>query len=156
MKGTVADNIARFQKVNDEEVIAAAQLAGCPRSHTALPQTYLTPIGEAAASFPAGNGNVLRWQERFIVSRALVVLDEPSSNLDANGEAALRDTIRKLKAKGITVVAIEHKVHLLTVADKVLLMSGNGAGRFSDRDDFLSGSRGLAPLQPSPLQSPRC
>lgn len=152
-EGTVADNIARFQKVNDEEVIAAAQLAGCHDLILRLPQTYLTPIGEGGSQLSGGQRQRIALARALYREPSLVVLDEPSSNLDANGEAALRNTIRELKAKGITVVAIEHKVHLLEVADKVLLMGGDGRGQFSDRDDFFQ-KQGLfksPPAKPAQL-----
>ena len=71
-----------------------------------------------------------------------IVLDEPSANLDASGEQALRNSVMHMKAAGLTVLAIEHKAHLLQVCDHVLVMAGPGRTQLMTRDDFIKEQQG--------------
>ena len=101
---TVAANISRFQQGEDAEIIDAAQMAGVHPMILRLPKGYDTQVGEGGAVLSGG------YRQRIGLARAvygkpsLVVLDEPSSNLDAEGDAALADCILQLKKRGTTVV----------------------------------------------------
>lgn len=136
--GTVAQNIARFQDVEDESVIAAARLAGCHEMIQGLSQGYNTQIGEQGAILSGGQ------RQRIGLARALhgqpsfIVLDEPNASLDAAGEAALLDALGELKALGTTIVIISHKLNVLGVADKILLINAGVVQGFGNRDEVLS------------------
>jgi PrtD family type I secretion system ABC transporter len=123
--GTVAENIARLGQVDAEEVIRAATRANAHEMILALPQGYDTAVGEGGMLLSAGQRQRLALARALYGNPRLVVLDEPNSNLDSKGEAALADCIRQLKAEGVTLVAITHRLPLVSAADKVMvLMNG--------------------------------
>ena len=142
--GTVAQNIARFQDPDEEKVYRAAEMANCHDLILHLPGAYQYQIGEGGRQLSGGQ------RQRIALARALygdpkfVVLDEPSSNLDSAGEAALRNTITKMKAAGMAMIAIEHKPHLLQICDHVLIVGGPGKTKFTTRDAFFQEQRELA------------
>ena len=120
--GTVAENIARFGTLDSEAIVQAATLAGVHDMILRLPQGYDTPIGNAGCALSGGQ------RQRIALARALsgdpsvVVLDEPNSNLDDVGEAALIAAIAQLKADGRTVVLITHRTSVLSVIDRLLVL----------------------------------
>jgi ATP-binding cassette subfamily C protein len=102
-----------------------------------LPGGYDSRIGEAATVLSAGQ------RQRIALARALygdpflVVLDEPNANLDSEGECALQNVLRELKARGAIVVIISHRPAVLDQCDKILVL-GNGAQQaFGPRDAIL-------------------
>ncbi len=134
---TVAANISRFQAGNDEMVIEAAQQAGVHDMILGLPNGYETQVGEGGAVLSGG------YRQRIGLARAvygkpsLVVLDEPSSNLDSDGDAALADCVNLLKQQKVTVVIISHRPATLGVVDKILLMRDGAAEMFGTRAEVL-------------------
>jgi PrtD family type I secretion system ABC transporter len=124
--GTVADNIARLDKVDSEAVVAAAQLANAHELILTLPQGYDTPVGEQGSRLSPGQ------RQRIALARAvygkpqLVVLDEPNSNLDGAGEIALAHAMGALRNAGVTTVVITHRPALIAHVDKIMVL---GAGR---------------------------
>lgn len=134
--GTVADNIARTLDGagrNDAAVVLAAQRAGVHDMVLRLPQGYETEIGESGRQLSGGQC------QRIALARALygeprfVVLDEPNSNLDADGEAALAQVLRLLKNSHVTTVVVTHRPQLVALADQVLLLRGGSVERFGPR-----------------------
>src|SRR5574344_2858365 len=107
--GTVSENIARFSEVNSEKVIEAAMKAGVHEMILRLSDGYDTVIGTAGSVLSGGQ------RQRIGIARAIydnpvfVVLDEPNSNLDDQGELALLKTVEELKQSGTTVVIITHR-----------------------------------------------
>jgi ATP-binding cassette subfamily C protein len=137
--GTVAQNIARFDPTADPKaVIAAAEAAGVHDLIVGLQEGYETQIGEQGAGLSAGQ------QQRIALARALygnpflVVLDEPNSNLDAEGEAALTQAIVRVRERGGIVVVIAHRPSALAGIDSVLVMNQGRAQTFGPRDEVLS------------------
>ena len=122
--GTIAENIARFGKIDPAKVIQAAERAGVHRMVLRLPRGYDTPVGEAGSLLSGGQ------RQRIGLARALygdprvIVLDEPNSNLDDDGEAALLAALQDLKALGRTVILITHRSHIIGVADRLLTLVG--------------------------------
>src|SRR5262245_3891991 len=138
MSGTVAANISRFQPGSDEATIAAARLAGVHDLILRLPQGYDTEIGEGGAVLSGG------YRQRIALARAvygdpsLVVLDEPSSNLDGDGDTALDACIRALKRRGITVVLVSHRPNTIGAVDKVLMLRDGAVELFEARDRVMA------------------
>jgi ATP-binding cassette subfamily C protein len=135
---TIAANITRFQEGEDREAILAAQMAGVHDMIVRLPNGYDTQVGEGGAILSGG------YRQRIALARAvygnpsLVVLDEPSSNLDAEGDAALTDCIMQLKQRGTTVVIISHRPSTIGVVDKILLLKDGVAEMFGPRPEVMS------------------
>jgi PrtD family type I secretion system ABC transporter len=143
--GTVTQNIARLESAPPSQaVIAAAMAAGVHEMILHLPQGYETDVGEGGASLSAGQ------QQRIALARALygdpflVVLDEPNSNLDSEGEEALTKAIAGVRGRGGIAVVIAHRPSALASVDLVLVMVDARAQFFGPRDEAL------AKLRPAP------
>ncbi len=135
--GTVAENIARFQDGPHEMIIEAAKLAGVHDMILRLPNGYETPIGSRGALLSAGQRQRIALARALYGNPRLVVLDEPNSNLDAEGEKALLEAIQAVKAGGATVIMVTHRPSTLAFADKILVMRDGMIEKFADRDAIL-------------------
>ncbi|MGX5844398.1 type I secretion system permease/ATPase [Mesorhizobium sp. ArgA1] len=135
---TVAANIGRFKTNVDREVIEAARLAGVHEMIIRLPQGYETQIGEGGAVLSGG------YRQRIALARAvfgtpnLIVLDEPSSNLDADGDRALSDCALELKRRGSTVIIVSHRPSTLANVDKILLLRDGAVEAFGMRNEIVA------------------
>jgi ATP-binding cassette subfamily C exporter for protease/lipase len=129
-EGTIADNISRFEKIEPGEVILAAQAAGIHDMVLRMPKGYDTPVGEAGDTLSGGQRQRLGLARALLRQPAIVVLDEPSANLDDQGEAALGRAVQALKAKGRTVFMIVHQKKLLSLADRVLVLEAGRVAQF--------------------------
>jgi ATP-binding cassette, subfamily C, type I secretion system permease/ATPase len=136
--GTVAENIARMSINPDADaVLRAARAAGAHDMILRFPSGYDTRIGDGGAMLSAGQ------RQRVALARALygdpflVVLDEPNSNLDNEGDAALHQAILDLKSRGAIVVLIAHRPSVLAICDHVLLLAGGMQQDFGPRDEIL-------------------
>ncbi len=136
--GTVTENICRFEpEPNPDAVIAAATAAGVHDPVVKLADGYMTNIGEAGANLSAGQ------RQRIALARALyrdpflVVLDEPNSNLDGEGEEALTKAIHGIRARGGIVVVVAHRPSVLSAIDQVLVLNQGRQQAFGPRDEVL-------------------
>jgi PrtD family type I secretion system ABC transporter len=135
--GTVSENIARMGTPDSAAVVAAAQRANAHEMILKLPKGYDTPIGDAGALLSGGQ------RQRIALARALygtprfVVLDEPNSNLDTEGELALLAALRELKREKSTCVVITHRPSLLETTDKVLVLRDGAIDRFGTPAEVL-------------------
>lgn len=120
--GTVADNIARFGEVDPSKVVDAAQLAGAHQVILELPQGYDTLIGPSGFNLSGGQRQRIGLARAFYGRPALIVLDEPTSNLDAEGESAVRQAMDALRAQGKTVIVIAHRPGVLGGTDFLLVI----------------------------------
>jgi ATP-binding cassette subfamily C protein len=137
--GTIAENIARMSATDDSAaILAAAQLAGAHDMIVRLPAGYDTRIGEGGAVLSAGQRQRIALARALYGNPFLVVLDEPNSNLDGNGEGALQKAIQQLKANGVIVIIIAHRPASLSVCDKVLVLTDGVQQAFGPRDEVLS------------------
>lgn len=137
--GTVKSNIARMdKKADDKEIIAAAQLAHVHDLILKLPNGYETDIGVWGANISAGQRQRIALARAFFAQPKLVVLDEPNSNLDQDGEIALLNCLKAAKAQGITVVIISHRQQILEAVDKILVLFEGEAKFFGDKDEVLA------------------
>ena len=136
--GTLAENIARFGKVEMSKVRAAAVSVGLHEFISQLPKGYDSPIGNEGAMLSGGQ------RQRVALARAIygdpvfVVLDEPNSSLDEAGDAALSSAITELKARGTTFVVMTHRSSVLAVSDKMLLLRDGQMQAFGPRDDVIA------------------
>jgi PrtD family type I secretion system ABC transporter len=145
--GTVRNNIARFREgVTDEEVVAAAQLAGVHELILRMPKGYDTDVGEGGVVLSAGQRQRVGLARTLLGKPAFVVLDEPNANLDAEGEDALMRAIDAMKANGATVVIISHKPGVFRAADKMLVLRDGRVELFGPRDQVMA--RLVKPAQP--------
>ncbi|MDD9895267.1 MAG: type I secretion system permease/ATPase [Gammaproteobacteria bacterium] len=135
--GTIAENICRFSELNSELIIEAAKTAGIHEMILRLPQGYDTIISSQSGALSAGQ------RQRVALARAiynlpkLIILDEPNSNLDDQGERDLLSALQKMKQAGSTVIVITHRTSILSLVDKLLLMRDGLATNFGQRDDVL-------------------
>jgi ATP-binding cassette subfamily C exporter for protease/lipase len=150
--GTVRNNIARFREgVTDEEVVAAAQLAGVHDLILRMPKGYDTDVGEGGVVLSAGQRQRVGLARCLLGNPSFVVLDEPNANLDAEGEEALMRAIDAMKANGATVVIISHKPGVFRSADKMLVLRDGRVELFGPRDQVMA--RLVKPAQPPEVRA---
>ncbi|WP_312936399.1 type I secretion system permease/ATPase [Pseudomonas sp.] len=143
--GSIAENIARFGDVHAEQVIAAAQLAGIHDMILQLANGYDTMLGTGGLGLSGGQKQRIGLARALYGKPALVVLDEPNSNLDDAGELALVQAVRQLKADGCTVVLVTHRPNILNAVDKLLFLREGVQHLFGPRDQVL---KTLVPATP--------
>jgi PrtD family type I secretion system ABC transporter len=143
--GTVAQNITRFEPNPDADaLIAAANAARVHELVLRLPDGYETQIGEGGTALSAGQ------RQRIALARALyrdpflVVLDEPNSNLDTEGDQALGQAILAVRARGGIAVVVAHRTKVISCVDQLLVLADGRVQAFGPKDQVLSK---LAPVQ---------
>ncbi len=135
--GTIADNIARFGVIDTAQVEAAARAVGLHELITALPKGYDSQVGRDGAVLSGGQRQRVGLARAIYGRPAFVVLDEPNSSLDEQGDAALAASIANLKASGTTFVVMTHRTSVLGVADKMLVLRDGQQQMFGPRDEVL-------------------
>ncbi|KJK19487.1 type I secretion system permease/ATPase [Pseudomonas sp. NPDC087612] len=123
LRGSIAENIARFAELDGLKVVEAARQAGVHELILRLPQGYDTRLGEDGGDLSGGQKQRIALARALYGGPSLIVLDEPNSNLDTSGEAALATAIAQMKAQGRTVVLVTHRSAALAQADKLLVLS---------------------------------
>jgi ATP-binding cassette subfamily C protein len=152
--GSIAQNIARFDpKADSGAVISAAKAAGVYDMIVQFHDGFDTKVGENGSVLSAGQ------RQRIALARALygepflVVLDEPNSNLDADGEAALTKAISGVRARGGIAVVIAHRPSALTAVDQVLVMGNGQMQAFGPKDEVLKKTTARPPVaMPQPMR----
>ena len=140
-EGTIAENIARFGALDSAAIVQAARKAGVHDMVLHMPQGYDTPIGESGAVLSAGQRQRVALARALYGDPALIVLDEPNSNLDEDGDAALLGALAEMKKEQRTVFVMSHRVNVLRVADAVMILAGGTIQAFGPRDSVLKGLR---------------
>ncbi|MGI9385647.1 MAG: type I secretion system permease/ATPase [Methyloligellaceae bacterium] len=136
--GTVAQNIARLHtEASPEDVTAAARFAGAHQLITRLPGGYETQVRIGGAPLSGGQRQRIALARAFFGMPVFVTLDEPDSNLDADGERALVQTLLRAKKQGITTVTITQRPLLLQFVDKLLVMKDGRVEAYGPRDAVL-------------------
>ena len=138
MNGTIAENIARFDPDADaRQIIRAARAAGIHEMVVRLGEGYQTELGPNGMALSAGQ------RQRIALARALygdpflVVLDEPNSNLDAEGEEALMKAIMGVRERGGIVVIVAHRPSVLSAVDMVGVVQGGRLSAFGPKDEII-------------------
>jgi ATP-binding cassette subfamily C protein EexD len=133
LDGTIAENIARFGFIDSEAVVKAARKAGVHEMILALPHGYESKL-EGQFTLSAGQ------RQRVALARALygdpkvVILDEPNSNLDEAGNAALQKALSELREIGSTVIIVTHKNNILEQMDRILVLVDGKLSLYGTRD----------------------
>lgn len=135
--GSIAENIARFNEVDSEKVIEAAKLAGVHELILRFPHGYDSIIGNGGAGLSGGQKQRIGLARALYGDPALIVLDEPNSNLDDAGERALNQAIMFLKQRNKTVVLITHRTNLLSMTNKLLLLVNGNVNAFGPTQQVL-------------------
>lgn len=136
--GSVSENIARFGEVDSEKVITAAKRSGVHDMILHFPQGYDTMLGDGGAGLSGGQRQRIGLARALYGDPALIVLDEPNSNLDDLGEQALVAAINDLRNCGKTIVLITHRTSALATTNKLLLLRDGVAQLFGPRDQVLA------------------
>lgn len=138
-QGTIAQNIARFGDAEQADaIIEAAKLAGIHEWVSKLPDGYQTMLGDGGAGLSGGQKQWIGLARAVYGNPFFIVLDEPNSNLDAEGEQALQNAIRQCRDNGRIVVIIAHRSSAIMLADQILLMENGTLKSFGPRDEVLA------------------
>lgn len=136
--GSIAENICRFGAIDSEKIVAAAVLAGVHDLVLQLPQGYDTIIGGAGGSLSGGQRQRIGLARAVYGDPKLLVLDEPNSNLDDQGEKELVQAINRIKSSGCTIIVITHRTMVLQSVDKILILKEGLAVGFGPKDQVLA------------------
>jgi len=142
--GSIYENISRFGELSPEKVVAAAELSGVHEMILQLPQGYDTVIGAAGGVLSGGQRQRIGLARAVYGNPKLMVLDEPNSNLDDQGEKELVKAISRIKQMGCTVILITHRTMVLQCVDKILVMKDGQAAAFGPKDQVLASLRSPA------------
>ena len=140
-EGTIADNISRFYEADKDAVIQAAVTANVHELILRLPKGYDTQVGPGGSVLSGGQRQRIGLARAVFGSPKFLVLDEPNSNLDSEGEAALREALIHLKKDGVTIVIIAHRPSVLAAADKVLILRDGMIDQYGPKDEVLGNMR---------------
>lgn len=136
--GSIAENIARLGAVDSEKVILAAKLAGVHNMILSLPKGYDTQIGDQGAVLSGGQRQRIGLARALYGNPRVVVLDEPNSNLDEEGEACLLQAVLNLKQLKATVVLVTHKPNILSIVDNIMLVQDGQIAMCGPRQEVLA------------------
>lgn len=142
LDGSVSENIARFGDVDPEKVIAAAKAAGVHHMILKLPDGYETRI--SANLLSAGQRQRIGLARALYDAPKLVVLDEPNSNLDMQGDQALAEAIKALKQMGSTLIMVTHRHNVLEQVDKIMVISNGDKVAFDKPHKVIALLNGMA------------
>ncbi|MDP1684258.1 type I secretion system permease/ATPase [Hydrogenophaga sp.] len=148
--GTVSENIARFGEIDPQKVIAAATLAGVHDLILHFPQGYDTVLGDGGAGLSGGQKQRIGLARALYGDPALIVLDEPNSNLDDLGEQALLAALTQLRQQGKTLVVVSHRTSILAVTTRLLLLRQGSLQAFGPTRDVLAELARAQQPQPKP------
>lgn len=150
LNGTIAENIARFaENPSSGDIVEAARLAGVHELILRLPGGYGTPIGEDGYSLSGGQKQRIGLARALYGDPRLIILDEPNSHLDPEGEAALVDALQSCREAGRTTVLVSHRPALLRSVDWIVVLRDGRVERAGRRGELM---RGLATPEEVPSE----
>lgn len=137
LNGTIRENIARFTDTDTADVIAAAKRAGVHELIGRLPLGYETLVGDSGFVLSGGQRQRIALARALFGSPRLLVLDEPNSNMDGEGEQAFLHAVSAAKREGASVVIIAQRMSILSIADQLLVMRAGCVERMGSRADIV-------------------
>jgi len=150
LDATVGENICRLDpKADGNKILAAAQAAGVHDLIVRLPQGYESPLGANGLSLSAGQRQRIALARALYENPFLIVLDEPNSNLDAEGEAALTQAVLGVRARGGIVVIIAHRPSALAAVDLIGVVQGGKLAAFGPKSEILTQHTKVVPTAPA-------
>ncbi len=149
--GSIAENICRFGEINSAMIVEAAKLAGVHELILRLPDGYDTVIGSVGGILSGGQRQRIGLARALYGNPCLLVLDEPNSNLDDQGERELIEALKRVKAQGCTLVVITHRKGVLQCVDLLLVLKDGMAVAYGERDKVMAQLTGKAAIN---VQSP--
>lgn len=157
-EGTISQNIARFGELDPQKVVEAAQKAGVHEMILRLPEGYDTKIGAGGIALSGGQRQRVGLARALYNNPVFIVLDEPNSNLDDQGELALIAAIKSLKETNVTVVIITHRPGILQVTNKLAVIKQGTLELYGATHEVLaklSQAAQAAQQQPQPQAQPQ-
>jgi ATP-binding cassette subfamily C protein len=168
--GSIKDNISRFAgwaprdaadpgvgptaATIDAAVVAAAQAAGVHELILRFPKGYDTLLGAGGRGLSAGQAQRVALARALYDNPTLLILDEPNSALDADGEAALNNAILAAKARGAAILIVAHRTGILNIADRLLVLRDGQVERMGPRAEVVAQMAAAAKTPPRPSASP--
>ncbi len=137
-EGSISENIARFGEVDPQKVVEAAQMADVHEMILHLPEGYDTVLGSTGGNLSGGQRQRIGLARALYGNPRVVVLDEPNSNLDEQGEVALANAMLKLKEKLATVIVVTHRHNILGRLDNLLILRDGLVAAYGARDEVLA------------------
>jgi ATP-binding cassette subfamily C protein len=139
LDASVGDNICRLDpKADGEKILAAAKAAGVHEMIVRMPMGYETALGPQGIALSAGQRQRIALARALYDNPFLVILDEPNSNLDAEGETALSEAIMGVRARGGIVVVIAHRPSALAAVDMVGVIQNGKLAAFGPKDEIFA------------------
>jgi len=144
--GTIAQNIARLDPTaTANQIVDAARNAGVHELVSRMPDGYDTRIGAGGTGLSGGQAQRVGLARALFGDPFMVVLDEPNSNLDADGEQALFTAINSVKARGGILILVTHRLNILSLVEQVLIMQNGRVKRVGTRDEVFETPKPAAP-----------
>ncbi len=138
-EGTVAENISRFAlDASDDEILDAAHAAGAHGMIVHFENGYQTQVGEGGRNLSAGQRQRIALARALFKNPFLVILDEPNSNLDVEGERALADALQQVRQRSGIVIVVAHRSDIMNFVDHVLMLRNGDVAMFGKRDAILN------------------
>ena len=157
LDATVGENISRLDPEADGgAILAAAQAAGVHDLIVRLPEGYETRLGSSGTALSAGQRQRIALARALYGNPFLVILDEPNSNLDAEGEAALARAVTGVRERGGIAIVIAHRPSVLSAVDYVGVVQGGRLVAFGPRDEVLASQtrQGSVVTKLKPMKTP--
>ena len=155
MDATIAENIARFEPDPDPQtVLAAAQAAGVHEMIVRMPDGYQTPLGSQGMALSAGQRQRIGLARALYKDPFLVVMDEPNSNLDAEGEMALSAAIKGIAERGGIAIVVAHRPSALSAVEQVAVVQNGRITAFGPKNKILGPQARSAEATPAPANQP--
>lgn len=162
--GTVSENISTFARQNGAPmesvgpaVVEAAQRSGAHELIVTLPSAYETPLGLGGSGVSPGQAQRIALARAFYGEPKVIVLDEPNSHLDSDGELALVKALEGARARGATCFIVAHRAGVINVCDKLIVLNEGRLAEYGPREEVmakLTGARRAAP-KPVSLSKPQ-
>ncbi len=154
LDGDIQENIARLDpQAEPRAIVAASRAAGVHEMIVRLPEGYHTALGPQGMALSGGQRQRIGLARALYGDPFLVLLDEPNSNLDAEGEAALTAAIEAVKARGGIVVVVAHRPSALAAIDMIAVIQGGRLAAFGPKDEIIGQTRVEPQPQPQPKEA---